>query len=232
MTSVAPFFFLPLFPVNQRWSCEIICLPRGGYCTSWDWLEPQVVWEFRQMKWCSWSLGLPASSSLHQSSDSVANLHLWAALLPVTIKQRKDSLEVGCFPLKRMHLSKWQQRWLVQSCDLSVWAPAALEALGSGCGSAATTSLRLSPARAHKSGSWQSWENGYAGTCGNLHPCLSLLIAKWKKIASDFFSPFASFAFNSSEINMTRSYIEIVSHISIGAENLFDSRDNAISAFI
>lgn len=121
MTSVAP-----LFPPIVSYNSEVVLwdnlLTQRGLLYLLGLASATTGLEFRQMKWCSWSLGLPASSSLHQSNDSVASLHLWAALLPVTIKQRRDSLEIGCFPLKRMHLSRWQQ-WDERSPVISVSGP-------------------------------------------------------------------------------------------------------------
>lgn len=107
--------FFPSFSVNQRWSYVRVCLQRGCCCTSWDRLEPQVVWNLRQMKWCSWNLRLPANSTSHQRNGSVADLHLREALLPVITKQREGSLEIGCFSLK----CEVTAVCLVQPCDLS-----------------------------------------------------------------------------------------------------------------
>lgn len=97
LTSVSPFF--PSFSVNQRWSCESL-------------LTKRVLLHFLGQAWATSGLGVKADEmmqlkcgtacQLHfQRNGSMANLHLRAALLPVTIKQREGSLEIGCFALKQ-----------------------------------------------------------------------------------------------------------------------------------
>lgn len=75
-------------------------------------LTKRVLLHFLGQAWATSGLGAKADEmmqlkcgtacQLHfQRNGSVANLHLRAALLPVTIKQREGSLEIGCFALKQ-----------------------------------------------------------------------------------------------------------------------------------
>lgn len=98
LTSISPFFSI-VFCKSEMVMWESL-------------LTKRVLLHFLGQTWATSGLGAKADEmmqlkfgtacQLHfQRNGSVANLHLRAALLPVTIKQREGSLEIGCFPLKQ-----------------------------------------------------------------------------------------------------------------------------------
>lgn len=211
LTSVSPFF--PSFSVNQRWSCESL-------------LTKRVLLHFLGQAWATSGLGAKADEmmqlkcgtacQLHfQRNGSMANLHLRAALLPVTIKQREGSLEIGCFALK-------QYAWASDSGAIST-------ALRSRHPQPQGKDLTDTTARDSNS----LGEMALQGR-GRFYPpaYLPLLFTKQKKIASDFFSPFAYFHFINFKMDMTQPLIVTVSHAGIRLGSLFGSRNKALPSHL